>query len=112
MIIRPLFYTEGLDIPKELVKVAEVSTINKIFEIAKVLQPYQKDLFSFNVDAVLFDLPEDSDFRYDVAYVRCYVGINGEVSAYQYFQSKWDSSSQIESEEIDLIELKESLNKK
>lgn len=103
------FTTSAWDSPETLVNVASLEDIEKIYRVANALKDVAKDVFSFAVDAVLFDVPENSEFRYDVGYVRCYIGLNGEVSAYQYFQSKWDASLQIESESIDLEALKEYL---
>lgn len=103
------FSTEYTDVPDYLENIASLEDIEKIYRVANALKDVSKDVFSFAVDAVLFDIPEDCEFRYDVAYVRCYIGLNGEVSAYQYFQNKWDASVQIESESIDLEALKEYL---
>lgn len=109
--IKVAFTTCDFNSPEHLVNVASLEDIEKILNVAKVLTPFYNEVFSVAIDVVLFDLPEDSEFRYDVAYVRCYIGVNGEVSAYQYFQSKWDAATQIESESIDLEELKEYLTK-
>lgn len=103
------FSTDEWDTPKNLVNIASLEDIEKIYKVGNALKDVAKDVFSFAVDVVLFDIPEDCEFRYDVAYVRCYIGLNGEISAYQYFQNKWDASSQIESERIDLEVLKEYL---
>lgn len=107
--IEILFNTDEWDAPENLVNVASLEDIEKIYRVANALKDVAKDMFSFAVDAVLFDIPEDCEFMYDVGYVRCYIGLNGEVSAYQYFESKWDASVQIESESIDLEALKEYL---
>ena len=106
------FTTDEWDLPENLVNVASLEDIEKIYRVANALKDVAKDVFSFAVDTVLFDIPEDCEFRYEVAYVRCYIGLNGEISAYQYFQNKWDASVQIESESIDLEALKEYLTAK
>jgi len=106
------FTTDSWDAPEELVNIALLEDIEKIFRVAEALKPVAKDVFSFAVDTVIFDIPEDCEFRYDVAYVRCYIGLEGEVSAYQYFQNKWDAGVQIESNSIDLDELKRYLTAK
>lgn len=103
------FTTDEWYAPETLVNVASLEDIKKIYRVADAIKDVAKDVFSFAVDAVLFDVPENNEFMYNVAYVRCYIGLNGEVSAYQYFQSKWDASLQIESESIDLEALKEYL---
>ena len=101
------FTTENFNTPEKLVNVSSPEQIKKIYEVAEALKPFQKDLFSFNMDMVLFDIPEDCDFRYDIGYLRCYIDVfgDGKISVYQYFQNKWDSAIQIESESIDLEEL-------
>lgn len=105
------FSTDGLDEPEHLINVATIEDVETIYKVGEALKELSREVFSVNVDLVLFDMPEDSDFRYDVAYVTCYIGLNGEVTAYQYFQSKYDASIQIESDAINLDELVEFLNK-
>lgn len=103
------FTTDHWDSPENLINIASLEDIEKIYRVGNALKDVAKDVFSFAVDTILFDIPEDCEFRYDVAYVRCYIGLNGEISAYQYFQNKWDAGVQIESESIDLEALKEYL---
>lgn len=105
------FTTADYNEVDNLINVASIEDVNKIKKVAELLRPVSKDLHSFNIDVILFDIPEGSDFRYDVGYVRCYIGFDGRLSLYQYFQSKWDSGLQIESEEINLTELETYLNK-
>lgn len=105
------FTTDDYNAPDHLINVATIEDVETIYKVGKALKDLSREVFSVNVDVVLFDIPEDSDFRYDVTYVICYIGLNGEVTAYQYFQSKYDASIQIESDAINLDELVEFLNK-
>lgn len=106
------FTTSGYDTPDELINVATLEDIEKIYKIADALKGMEKNLFYFTVGVMLFDIPDDSEFRYNVSYVKCYLNTGGEVGAYQYFQSKYDASEQIESDYIDLKELKKYLSEK
>lgn len=106
------FTTSEYDTPDELINVATLEDIEKIYKIADALKGMERDLFSFAVDVELFGIPEDSEFRHNVSYVKCYLNTDGEVSAYQYFQSKYDTRDQIESDYIDLKELKRYLSEK
>ena len=110
--IEVVFTTNDYDAPERLINVATLEDIEKIYKIADALKGMERDLFSFAVDVVLFDIPEDSEFRYNVSYVKCYLSKDGEVSAYQYFQGKYDARDQVESDCIDLKELKRYLIEK
>lgn len=106
------FTTSDYNTPDELINVATLENIEKIYKMADALKGMAKDLHFFAVDVVLFDIPEDSEFRYNVSYVKCYLSTDGEVTAYQYFQNKYDAGDQIESDYIDLKELKRYLSEK
>lgn len=106
------FTTIDYDTPKRLINVATLEDIEKIYKMAEALRGMERDLIFFAVDATLFDIPKDCEFRYDVSYVKCYLSKDGEVSAYQYLQGKYDARDQVESDYIDLKELKKYLIKK
>lgn len=106
------FTTNDYNTPDELINVATLEDIEKIYKIADALKGVERDLISFAVNVELFGIPEDSEFRHNVSYVMCYLNTDGEVSAYQYFQSKYDASDLIESDYIDLKELKRYLSEK
>ena len=106
------FTTREYDTLDELINVATLEDIEKIYKIAEALKGKTKDLTSFAVNVVLFDIPENSEFKYNVAYVTCYIGLNGEINAYQYFQNKYDARDQMESDYIDLEKLKKYLSEK
>lgn len=93
------------DEPDKLINVACLEDVEKILEISHILRNFSRDISSVNIRVTLFDLPEDSEFRYNVSYVKCFIDIKGKVFVYQYFQGKYDSSDMIESECIDLDDL-------
>lgn len=93
------------DEPDKLINVACLGDIEKILEISHILKDFSRDISSVNIRVTLFDIPEDSEFRYVVDYVICYINEKGRPSVYQYFQGKYDSRDMIESEPIDLDDL-------
>lgn len=106
------FTTIDYDTPERLINVATLEDIEKIYKMAEALRGMEKDLFYFAVDATLFDIPKDCEFRYNVSYLKCYLSTDGEVGVYQYLQGKYDAGDQVESVYIDLKELKRYLIEK
>ena len=106
------FTTIDYDTPERLINVATLEDIEKIYKMAEALRGMERDLIYFSVDATLFDIPKDCEFRYNVSYVKCYLNTDGGVGVYQFFQEKYDAGDQVESDYIDLKELKRYLIEK
>lgn len=92
-----------------------IGTLGDIEAIENFAQRYKESklyeqTFSVSIKTQLYDIPENFNWRYDVDKLTLYFNDTGDLSGvYQYMQSKYDSSDQIETGDIDLQELKKHL---